>query len=176
MKANIEKVFHVDEPIAKVWGFLTDPARIVPCVPGASLSEQIDEDNFKGEVTLKFGPVKASYNGQVTFQERNADAYHMQLLGKGLDSKGKGSADMLMSGSLVEKDGGTEVACSMEISITGMLAQFGSRLITDVSNTVFGQFVDNFKARLAGEEVDNTLKAGSVVGSVVKGIFGKKEE
>ncbi|MCB0552435.1 MAG: SRPBCC family protein, partial [Phaeodactylibacter sp.] len=120
MKTNIEKTFHVDEPIAKVWENLSDPARIVTCVPGASLTEQMDEDNFKGEVTLKFGPVKASYNGQITFQERNAETRHMQLLGKGLDSKGKGSADMLMNGKLVEKDGGTEVTCSMEVTITGM--------------------------------------------------------
>lgn len=175
MKANIEKTFQVNEPIGKVWEYLSDPARIVTCVPGASLTDQIDQDNFKGEVTLKFGPVKASYSGQITFQERNADSYRMQLLGKGLDSKGKGSADMLMNGSLVEKDGGTEVTCSMEVTITGMLAQFGSRLITDVSSSVFDQFVDNFKAKLAGGEVDNTLKAGSMVGSVVKGIFGKKE-
>ena len=94
----------------------------------------------------------------------------MQLLGKGLDSKGKGSADMLMKGVLVEKDNQTEVDCSMEITITGMLAQFGSRLITDVSNSVFDQFVHNFRAKLAGEEVDNTLSAGSMI----KGFFGKK--
>lgn len=175
MKANIEKTFQVNEPIGKVWEYLSDPSKIVTCVPGASLTDQIDQDNFKGEVTLKFGPVKASYSGQITFQERNADSYHMQLLGKGLDSKGKGSADMLMNGRLVEKDGGTEVTCSMEVTITGMLAQFGSRLITDVSSSVFDQFVDNFKAKLAGGEVDNTLKAGSMVGTVVKGIFGKKE-
>jgi uncharacterized protein len=173
MKANIEKTFHVEEPIEKVWDYLSDPAKIVTCVPGASLTEQIDDDNFKGEVTLKFGPVKASYNGQITFQERDETARHMQLLGKGLDSKGKGSADMLMNGRLVEKDGGTEVTCSMEVTITGMLAQFGARLITDVSNSVFDQFVGNFKAKLAGGEVDNTLKAGSMMGTMVKGIFKK---
>ena len=55
-----------------------------------------------------------------------------------------------------------------------MLAQFGSRLINDVSNQVFEQFVNNFKARLSGGEVDNTLSAGSLAGTVIKGIFGKK--
>jgi len=45
-------------------------------------------------------------------------------------------------------------------------------LISDVSNNVFDQFVHNFQSLLDGEAVDNTLKAGSVVGSVVKGIFG----
>ena len=143
---------------------------IVTCVPGASLTDTIDEDNYKGEVSLKFGPVKAKYNGQITFQERDKENYRMQLLGKGLDSKGKGSADMLMNGVLVEKEGQTDVTCTMEVTITGMLAQFGSRLINDVSGSVFDQFVDNFRAKLAGKEVDNTLSAGSMI----KGMFGKK--
>jgi hypothetical protein len=41
------------------------------------------------------------------------------------------------------------------------------------------QFVDNFKALLSGEEVDNTLKAGNMMGSVLKskmsGLFGAKK-
>lgn len=176
MKTTIEKNFQVEQPIGKVWEYLSDPAKIVTCVPGASLTETIDDDNYKGEVSLKFGPVKAKYNGQITFQERDQENYKMQLLGKGLDSKGKGSADMLMNGVLVENDGKTDVTCTMEVTITGMLAQFGSRLINDVSGSVFDQFVANFKAKLAGEEVDNTLKAGSMVGTVVKGIFGKNKE
>ena len=170
MKTTIEKNFQVEQPIGKVWEYLSDPAKIVTCVPGASLTDTIDEDNYKGEVSLKFGPVKAKYNGQITFQERDKDNYKMQLLGKGLDSKGKGSADMLMNGVLVENDGKTDVTCTMEVTITGMLAQFGSRLINDVSGSVFDQFVNNFRAKLAGEEVDNTLSAGSMI----KGIFGKK--
>jgi len=62
----------------------------------------------------------------------------------------------------------------MEINVSGMLAQFGSRLINDVSNQVFDQFVNNFKTQLAGGEIDSTLSAGSLVGGVIKGIFGKK--
>ena len=102
------------------------------------------------------------------------DASSLVLNGKGNDSKGKGNAEMTMKGQLTEKDGGTHVDVSMEINISGMLAQFGSRLINDVSNQVFDQFVNNFKSKLSGGEVDNTLNAGSLVGGVIKGIFGKK--
>ena len=61
----------------------------------------------------------------------------------------------------------------MELNITGMLAQFGSRMINDVSNQVFNQFVSNFKNQLEGREVDSKLHTGSLIGGVVKGIFGK---
>ncbi len=79
---------------------------------------------------------------------------------------------MTMSGFLTAKDGGTDVNVTMNINITGMLAQFGSRLISDVSNQVFDQFVNNFKSQLSGGEVQSELKAGSLVGGVIKGIFG----
>ena len=176
MVTTLEKTFQVDEPIDKVWDYLSDPAKIVTCVPGASLTEKVDDKNYKGEVTLKFGPIKAKYDGLITFEEMDVENRKMVLKGKGLDSKGAGSADMLLNGNLVEKDGGTEVSYTMEISIMGKLAQFGSRLITDVSNQLFNTFVKNFKAKLAGEEVDNSMSAGSMMGSMVKsklgGLFG----
>ena len=171
MKTTINKTFTVAEHIEKVWANLSNPHEIVSCVPGASLTEQIDETNYKGEVTMKFGPVKASYDGQITFTEMDAVAHRMSMLGKGVDVKGKGGADMTMHISLLEIETGTEVTSMMEVTITGMLAQFGSRLITDVSNSVFDQFADNFRNKLAGGEVDNTMSAGAVVGSVVKGLF-----
>ena len=174
MTTSINKSFHVDHPVDQVWNNLTDPNKIVLCVPGAHLTEQVDENNYKGGVELKFGPVKAKYDGVITFVERDAVGKKMVLNGKGNDSKGKGNAEMTMSGQLTEKDGGTDVNVTMEINVSGMLAQFGSRLINDVSNQVFDQFVSNFKAQLSGGEVDSTLSAGSLVGGVIKGIFGKK--
>jgi hypothetical protein len=77
-----------------------------------------------------------------------------------------------MDGVLTQKDGGTEVNVTMDVSVTGMLAQFGSRLINDVSNQVFDQFIKNFKAQLAGGEVDSKLKTGSLVGTAIKSLFG----
>jgi hypothetical protein len=173
MTTSINKVFVVEHGIDEVWNNLTNPSKIVNCVPGASLTEQVDENNFKGKVQLKFGPVKAGYDGLITFTERDVAAKKMSLKGMGVDEKGKGNAEMKMDGLLTEKTAGTtEVTISMDISITGMLAQFGSRLITDVSNSVFDQFVNNFKALLDGKAFDNTLSAGSMAGSLMKGIFG----
>lgn len=180
MEATISKSFNLDQPIEKVWAGLSNPMEISGCVPGASITEQIDDNNYKGEVTLKFGPVKAKYDGQITIDEMDNDQHKMTLKGKGLDSKGKGSAEMTMNGVAVATDGGTDVDFKMVVNIQGTIAQFGSRLINDVSDQLMKQFIDNFKALLSGEEFDNTLKAGSMMGSVLKskvsGVFKKKEE
>jgi carbon monoxide dehydrogenase subunit G len=175
MNTSITKSFHVAQQIDAVWANLTDPEKVVVCVPGAKLTEKVDENNYKGGVELKFGPVKASYGGLITFVERDKATRKMELKGAGTDNKGKGGADMVMKGALSEKDGGTNVDVTMDISITGMLAQFGSRMIQDVSNQVFDQFVANFKAQLEGGEIDSKLKTGSLVGTAIKSLFGGKK-
>jgi len=175
MTTTITKSFYVAQNMEEVWAMLTDPEKVVECVPGASLSEKVDDNNYKGGVELKFGPVKASYGGLITFLERDRASRTMKLKGSGTDTKGKGGAEMLMAGNLAEKEGGTDVNISMEVSIVGMLAQFGSRLINDVSNQVFDQFISNFKNKLSGGDVDHSLHAGSLVGGAIKGIFGTKK-
>lgn len=172
MNTSINKTFFVEQPLDLVWENLTNPEKVVVCVPGASLTEKVDENNYKGEVELRFGPIKAGYGGLITFIERDVTKHRMVLKGAGVDNKGKGGADMKMDGLLSEKDGGTEVNVTMEVSVTGMLAQFGSRMINDVSNQVFDQFIKNFKAQLAGGEVDHKLKTGSLVGTAIKSLFG----
>jgi len=175
MNTTITKSFHAEQNIDEVWDNLTDPEKVVVCVPGAHLTEKVDDNNYKGGVELKFGPVKASYGGLITFMERDVASHTMKLKGSGTDTKGKGGAEMTMTGNLTEKDGGTDVNISMEVSIVGMLAQFGNRLINDVSNQVFDQFINNFKNKLSGGEVDNSLHTGSLVGSAIKGIFSGKK-
>ncbi|GAA4447302.1 hypothetical protein GCM10023189_03520 [Nibrella saemangeumensis] len=179
MTTNLTKSFDVEQPIDLVWATLTDPPQIVDCVPGASLTEQVDADNYKGYVGLKFGPVKAGYDGLVTFVERDAVNKKMALKGMGIDSKGKGNAEMLMNATLTEVNGMTHVEATMDISITGMLAQFGARLINDVSNQVFDQFVNNFKKKLATAGIESgeapaestAEESKSGIGGFIKKLF-----
>lgn len=152
MKAKVDKSFDVDHPVAVVWEYLKDPSKIVSCVPGAELTEKIDDQNYKGKVNLKFGPVAANYNGQVIIEKEDAENHELFLKGKGTDTRGKGGANMEMTGKLEAKaDDKTSVNFSMLISVTGMLAQFGSRLIVDVTDHLTNQFIENFKAKLDEE-------------------------
>jgi len=40
---RIEKTFQVHQPIEKVWSLLSDPAKVASCVPGAQITEKLDE-------------------------------------------------------------------------------------------------------------------------------------
>lgn len=188
MKTNIEKNFQVDHPIDVVWVNLSDPSKVVTCVPGAELTEKIDERNYKGKVSIKFGPVNVKYNGAIEIIELDDVNHKMVLKGKGTDTRGKGGADMEMMGKLSEsEEGGTDVAYSMEVRVSGMLAQFGSRLIGDVTGQLANQFIDAFKVKLGGKETKEdsakegvSLNAAAIAGNILKDkigdLFGKKKE
>jgi carbon monoxide dehydrogenase subunit G len=172
MNVAITKSFSVAHPIDTVWENITNPEKIVPCVPGASLSEMVDADNFKGDVELKFGPVKSKFGGDISFLERNGETKTMKMKGVGTDIKGKGGAEMILNGVLTENDGTTDVKVTMDVTVQGILAQFGSRLATDATSHIFDQFIKNFKDQLDGKEINTSLSAGSMMGSMVKGLFG----
>ena len=159
MKTNINKTFQIERPIKEVWDFLSDPNKIVTCVPGAQLTEAIDDKNYKGTVTMKIGPVVTSFNGEITLEKLDEASHTMEIVGKGVDTKGKGSANMLLRGKLVDNgDQTTEVTNDMDISITGKLAQFGSRMIVDVSDQVFKQFLNNFRGQLEAASSSDTAE------------------
>jgi carbon monoxide dehydrogenase subunit G len=169
MAIKIEKTFRVDEPVEKVWAFLSDPRKVGACVPGAQITEQVDERTYKGAIKVKVGPSVTDYKGEVQIVRLDEAAHEIEILGKGQDVRGKGSASMKMTGKLSAVDGGTEVINISELNVIGILAQMGSRVITEVSNIMFEQFVNNFRKQLqspgaAGEANPAAPKPISAVG------------
>ena len=146
---QIEKTFVVKASPSAVWGFLTDPHRVARCLPGAAITEQIDEQTYAGTITVKVGPVSASYKGRVRFEHLDAALRSAEIVASGQDIRGKGGADMRMRSRLVEKaPGETEVVATSEVNVTGILAQFGRGMIQDVSDQMFQKFTEAVRAEL----------------------------
>lgn len=149
MAVKIEKTFQVKEPVEKVWALLSDPRKVAICVPGAQITEQVDERTYKGAIRVKVGPSVTDYKGEVQIVRLDQQSYEIEILGKGQDVRGKGSASMKMTGKLrTLDDGGTEVTSASELNVVGMLAQMGARVIQEVSNIMFQQFVGNLRQQL----------------------------
>ena len=160
MQVKITKTFQVQEPVARVWEFLKDPRKVATCVPGAQITEALDERRYAGTITVKVGPVVSDYKGELSIERLDAQNYEIELLGKGRDARGKGSASMRMVGKLrALPGGGTEVTGTSEISIIGVLAQFGSRMVEEVSGQMFGEFTAALQKNL--QETGNSGTAGT---------------
>jgi carbon monoxide dehydrogenase subunit G len=149
MALQIDKTFTINAGRAAVWKFLTDPYRVARCLPGAAITEKADEKTYLGTITVKVGPVSASYKGKVRFERLDEAEGTAEIVGSGQDVKGKGGADMRLTSRLTERaPGQTEVAASSVVNITGILAQLGRGMIQDVSDQMFLKFTDAMRAEL----------------------------
>ena len=158
MEVKSDKNFELNADIDTVWNVLINPEKVVTCVPGAELTESIDENHLKGTVTIKIGPVTAKFNGDVEIEKREISNYELAMSGKGSDICGKGGAAMSMWLKLNALETGTEVCCRMTVSITGRIAQFGGRMIEAVNNKMFEQFISNFTNMMEQENGDESTK------------------
>jgi len=146
---RIEKTFQVTQPIEQVWSLLSDPAKVASCVPGAQIREKVDDKTFKGSISVKVGPSLTDYKGEVQILRLDRQNHEIEIQGKGQDVRGRGSASLTMTGKLAALDGGvTQVTSVSEVNVVGILAQMGSRVITEVSNIMFDKFSQNFRALL----------------------------
>ncbi|HVG90594.1 MAG TPA: SRPBCC family protein [Alphaproteobacteria bacterium] len=148
MPIKVEKTFRVDEPVEKVWIFLSDPRKVAACMPGAQITEQVDDHTYKGAIKVKVGPSVTDFKGELQVLRLDGQAHEIEILCKGQDVRGKGSAGMKMTGKLRPVDGGTEVSSVAELNIVGILAQMGARVINQVNDIMFEQFVNNFRQQL----------------------------
>lgn len=168
MAVRIEKTFQIQQPIERVWNFLSDPRKVVVCVPGAQITEQIDDRHYKGSISMKVGPTVTDFRGEIEILRLDAQAHEIEIIAKGQDMRGKGAASMKMTGTVRPlPDGDTEVVSVSEISVVGTLAQVGARLINEVSNILFQQFVANFQEQLSAIPNPTSLGAAAAASSPV---------
>lgn len=187
MAIKIEKTFQVKEPLDVVWRFLSDPRKVAACVPGAQITEQVDQSHYKGSISVKVGPAVTDFKGEVEIVRLDSQAHVMELQAKGQDVRGKGSASMKMTGTLhALADGGTEVLSTSELNVVGILAQMGGRVINEVSNIMFQKFSKSFQEKLEEEpkqgsaeesqpEATKPISAVSVAFSAIKASFKRSK-
>ena len=182
MKVALSKTFTIRAPISAVWDFMTNVEKVCTCIPGAQYEENMGEEQHSVMLLVKVGPIKSSYRSTVSIRSLDNENYTIEIEGQGTDTKGKGGATMELVGVLSENENGTtQINGDSTITIQGMLAQFGSRMVEDVSNQLFIQFTNSLAAKLEGnsqkddetESSNEALSGVSVAGAALKGISSR---
>src|SRR5690606_32697693 len=84
MALVIEGEERIAAPIQKVWEALNDPAVLQATIPGCQNLEMKSPTEMAATVVLKIGPIKATFNGEVTLKNLNPpNSYTIQGEGKG---------------------------------------------------------------------------------------------
>jgi carbon monoxide dehydrogenase subunit G len=158
----IENSFTVARPVDEVWDYLLDVEKIAPCMPGAELTETVDDHTWKGKVNMKFGPVSMSFAGSVEMAERDDAGHRVVLRARGTEQKGKGAADAKVTSWLEPADGGTTVKMEADMTLTGAAAQLSRGLLPEVSKRLTQQFADCLEEHLGAAAAGADTAAAGV--------------
>jgi carbon monoxide dehydrogenase subunit G len=150
MQVTLNKVFPLDGSVDDAWTLLNNIEQVASCMPGAEITETVDDNNFKGSVKVKIGPMNVAFSGTIEVQSIDADEHQVHLIAKGQDSKGSSSASMDLTARVRSgESGASELTGDAGVTVNGKLANFGGRMMTQVSDQILDQFADNFRAKLA---------------------------
>ena len=149
MALVIEGEERIAAPLQKVWEALNDPEVLKATIPGCKSLDMKSPTEMTATVVLKIGPIKATFNGEVTLKNLNPpNSYTIQGEGKGgIAGFAKGGADVTLT-----SDGpdATILKYAAKADVGGKIAQLGSRLITSTSKKLAGEFFSNFNKRVSG--------------------------
>lgn len=125
-------------PRDTVYAALNDTEVLRQCIPGCETIEKISETEMKAKVTLKIGPMKVTFNGNVTLSEREPpSSYTITGAGTGgVAGFAKGTAAVRL-----ESEGdATSLHYAVKADVGGKIAQLGARLIDGTARKLTGEF------------------------------------
>lgn len=136
-------------PVQKVWEALNDPEILKACIPGCESLEKTSDTHLAAVVSLKIGPIKAKFNGQVELKNLNPpNSYTIAGEGKGgVAGFAKGGADVVL---VADGADATVLTYTAKADVGGKIAQLGSRLIQSTSKKLAGEFFSKFNETVSG--------------------------
>jgi hypothetical protein len=150
----------IEAPREVVWAALNDPEVLKQAIPGCEEVEKLSDTEIAAKVTLKVGPVKASFRGKVTLSDLDPpNGYTISGEGQG------GTAGFAKGGAVVRlaEDGpdATILTYEAKADIGGKLAQLGGRLIDATAKKLAGDFFASFSTLVAPPPPEEAAAEGA---------------
>lgn len=143
---RIDETFEVAAPIDRVWPVLRDIPRVAGCIPGAQITEVVNERTYRARMSVKVGPVAVSYKATIVVESIDDATHTATMRVAGDELKGRGGVRAVMTTAAHGHAGGTRITTSTDAQISGIVASLGGRLIEGVAKKTLGQFADNLAA------------------------------
>ncbi len=143
-RIDLEERFEVPVGRDRLWRLMTEPERIVTCLPGAQITGQADDGSLEGVMAVRLGPTNVGFRG-VVVPEFDDTTFRGHLRARGADGKGRSRAVATTSFALTEAGSAdaTAVDVSATVEMTGALAPFLRSGGTHLARRILEQFAAN---------------------------------
>ena len=136
--------------LEEIWKTLLDPTALATVIPGCHKLDQVEENNYKAEVSLGVGPVRGRFKANVSLSElieNQRATLSGGLIGPLGASQGNGHV------SLNPTEGGTKITYDYAIELSGTVASVGGRLIEGAAKALVNQFFQRLSAQVSGKSI-----------------------
>ena len=120
----------------QIWDILQDPDVLVAIMPGCKELIQEGEDQYKGVIKAKMGPVSSTYNAGFKIEDKNPPSDYRLLI------DGHGPAGFVRSDVKIQLKGnseGTMLNYSGTAQIGGKIASLGQHLVESGAKIIISQ-------------------------------------
>ena len=122
-----------------VWEMLRDPEILTSALPGGGQLEQVSENEYKGVMSARVGPIQGRFEGTVTlFDIRPPEGYRLRMSGKGAPGFVNGEGEL----RLEEQDGQTVLRYAGTVQFGGRIAGVGQRLLDSTARSLIRQSLE----------------------------------
>lgn len=144
--------YRFEASAAEVWIALNDPEILKQTIPGCTSMERRTDTEFAGKVSIKLGPLTASFDGTIRLSELDPPSrYRISVEAHGrIAGTASGSARV----HLVDVEGGSMLHYEAETAIGGRLATIGAKLVHGTAT----RYADKFFARFAKAMADRRAR------------------
>ena len=146
---KLENSFTVTARPEDAWELLMDVRRVIPCMPGAELVEEIDESTWKARMRVKLGPISLSFLSDVRRESVDHAARSVHVVANAREERGRGAANVTIDSTLAAEDGRTRVTVATDLRLSGPAAQYGRGLVQGVTEQILKDFAACLEQQLA---------------------------
>lgn len=134
---------------AEAFALVSDLDAVSRYVPGASLDPERPDDGGvrTGEVVFAFGPIRYRYRGTMTVKELAEADRRVTYEAVASETSGEGDLGADLGLAVLAQGSGSTLHITCDVLLTGMVADFGSGMVTDVAQDIFQQFGKAVKER-----------------------------
>jgi len=175
---NFDEHFTVAFPPGQVFDMFGDVRRVAACLPGATLTATPAPDRAEGKISVKLGPISASFRGAVRI-ERDVATLSGRIIGIGNDQRSRSSTQGDIRYRLLPFDNGasTRIELSIGYSLRGFLAQIAREgLVRDLAKRLTAEFARNLGLSLSGaapeqpKQLNGLMLAFDLLKGLLKGL------
>jgi carbon monoxide dehydrogenase subunit G len=140
---QIQSSARIEAPLDKVWDLLQDIPRVATCMPGAEITETVDDHTWKAKVGVKVGPLSVGYNATITRKSLDAAAHSATMQVEAVDGKGRGTVSASIVTSAQSNGDATDIDVLADATVSGMIGQMGQGVLKEVSGRILKIFAAN---------------------------------